>query len=147
MVFVKEEQFEIQLSDLKGAGFPAILECESRHWDEGGFSHRVCRITLRYGTEKIEASDRDYFEAFCRVREQLEIVGLIPMCYGASRNVFPSGMCRDMGGGLQAYRMKMGSRARREDLVSIFDSGADVDPVSVARQKEFFDEWLESPKT
>ena len=146
-MFTKEKQFEIQLSDLKGASFPATLDCEVKYWNEGGFSHRVCRITLRYGKEKIEASDRDFFEAFCRVREQLEIVGLIPMCYGASRNVFPSGMCRDMGNGLQAYRMKMGSGTVRGDLVSIFDSGADVDPVSVGQQKEFFAEWLESPKT
>ena len=145
-MFVKKEQFDIELSDLSGARFLATLDCEARYWDEGGFSHRVCRITMRYGNEKIEASDRDYFETFCRVRERLELVGLIPMCYGASRNVFPSAMGRDMADGLRAYRMRIGERSVSKDLVSIFDSGADIDPVSVSCQKEFFDKWLESLK-
>jgi hypothetical protein len=145
-MFVKEQHFEIELSDAKGKCLPATLDCEVRHWNEGGFSQRVCRITLRYEDEEIECRDRDFFEAFCRVREHLEKVGLYPLCYGASRNVFPSGMCRDMGNGLKAYRMKIGSRVGEGDLVSIFDSGSDVDPVSVESQREFFDRWLESSK-
>lgn len=80
------------------------------------------------------------------MREQLEKVELYPVCYGASRNVFPSGMCRDMGNGLRAYRMKIGSRVGRGDLVSIFDSGPDVEPTSVQSQREFFDTWLNSRK-
>jgi hypothetical protein len=135
-MFVKEQHFEIELSDGKGTSFPATLECEARHWNEGGFSHRVCRITLRYEAEEIDCSDRDFFEAFCRVREHLEKVGLYPLCYAGSQNVFPSGMCRD----------KIGSRVGEGDLVSIFDSGPDIEPASVKGQREFFDGWLESSK-
>lgn len=123
---------------------PATLNCEAKYWDEGAFSYRVCRIILRYDESEIEASDGDFFDAFCGVREQLEKVGLTPLCYGASRNVYPSGMCRDMGDGLQAYRMQMGQRVGKDALVSIFASGRDVDPVSVEVQKEFFNRWLGS---
>ena len=145
-VSVKERYFEIQLSNKAGTSIPARLNCEATHWNEGGFHHRVCRITLSYGDSEIECSDRDYFEAFCRVREQLERVDVTPLCYGASRNVFPSGMCRDMGDGLRAYRMQMGRKVGRGDMVSIFDSGPDIDPVSVEIQKEFFNKWLGSFK-
>src|SRR5690349_16451849 len=53
----------------------------------------LCHLTLRYRGREIEASARDYFEAFCQVREHLEAERLIPFCYGASLHVFPSGMC------------------------------------------------------
>jgi hypothetical protein len=145
-MFVKEQHFEIELSDGKGKSIPAALECEARHWNECGFSHRVCRITLRYEAEEIDCTDRDFFEAFCRVREHLEKVGLYPLCYAASQNVFPSGMCRDMGDGLRAYRLKIGSRVGEGDLVSIFDSGPEIEPASVKAQREFFESWLESSK-
>jgi hypothetical protein len=143
---VTESDFEIQLSDGAGMLIPATLNCVANDWNEGGFRHTVCRIILRFDESEIEASDRDFFEAFCRVREQLEKVGLHPLCYGAGRNVYPSGMCRDMSDGLKAYRMRMGRMAGMVDLVSIFDSGPDVDPASVKAQKEFFDRWLLIPK-
>jgi hypothetical protein len=141
---INESRFEIRLSDAAGILLPATLDCEARYWYEGGFSRRVCRITLRYEDTEIESSDEDFFEAFCKVREQLESIGLNPLCYGASRNVYPSGMCRDMADGLRAYRMKMGHRVEPKDIVSIFDSGPDVDPVSVKVQQEFFNRWLKS---
>jgi hypothetical protein len=53
-------------------------------------------------------------------------------------------MARDMGDGLKAYKMRMGEPARREDIVSIFADGADVEPASVAAQREFWEAWLES---
>jgi hypothetical protein len=42
--------------------------------------------------------------------------------------------------------MQMGRKVGREDMVSIFDSGPDIDPVSVEIQKEFFNKWLGSFK-
>ena len=104
----------------------------------------LCRVTLRYRGREIAASAQDYFEAFCRLREQLEAESLIPFCYGASLRVFPSGMCRDMSAGMTAYRLTRGQKPQRTDLVRIFDEGADVIPATVARQKEFFDDWLKS---
>ena len=103
-----------------------------------------CHVSFRYRGRAIEESASDYFEALCRVRLRLESEKLIPFCYGASLNVFPSGMARDMGAGLKAYRLTIGKHA--QELVGIFDEGADVIPATVARQKEYFDEWLKSPK-
>jgi hypothetical protein len=61
-------------------------------------------------------------------------------CYGASKNVDPSGMCRDMGAGLHAY--KMFDSDDDPNMVSIFDSGDDVRPSTVSEQREFFETWF-----
>lgn len=107
---------------------------------------RECRLVFKYRDKTIEEDASDYFKAFCRVRERLEEENLRPVCYGASLNVYPSGLCRDMGAGLKAYRMTVGKQARITDLVGIFESGPDVTPVSVTEQREFFESWLNSER-
>src|SRR5438309_272545 len=106
----------------------------------------VCLVTLQYRGRSLSASAEDFFEALAQARVQLESHHLIPFCYGASLNVFPSGMSRSMGSGLKAYRLTMGRQALMKDLVFIFDSGPDVIPASVARQKEYFNDWIASLK-
>jgi hypothetical protein len=103
-----------------------------------------CHITFRFRDRVIEASATDYFKAFSQIRLQLEPDGLIPFCYGASLDIFPSGMGRDMGSGLVAYRITIGRTP--DTLVRIFDTGPDVIPASVANQKQHFDDWLNSPR-
>jgi hypothetical protein len=103
-----------------------------------------CCIAFRFRGRVLEEDASDYFEALCRVRLRLEEEKLIPFCYGASLNVYPSGMARDMGAGMKAYRLTIGRQAK--DLVGTFDEGADVIPATVARQREYFDEWLASKK-
>jgi hypothetical protein len=106
-----------------------------------------CRIVFRYRDRTIEECATDYFKAFCQVRLRLEEEKLIPFCYGASLNVYPSGMCRDMSAGMKAYRMTIGKQVDpKKDLVSIFAEGPDVIPASVTLQKEHFDDWLRSKK-
>src|SRR5262249_20140780 len=90
----------------------------------------------------IGAQASDYFEALCQVRQELERERLIPFCYGASLNVYPSGMARDMGAGLKAYRLTMGKQARSQDLVDIFAEGPDRIPAPVSAQREFFEQWI-----
>ena len=135
---------EIELAEESGTRIPALLECEVKYWTDDDLSRRTCRISLEFGDSHLGATDRDFFEAFCRVREQLAKLGLIPLCYGASRNVFPSAVLRDMSDGLQAYRLQMAARINTDDFVDIFDYGADVDPVSVEIQKQFHDDWRQS---
>jgi hypothetical protein len=53
-------------------------------------------------------------------------------------------MARDMGAGLKAYRLTAGDAGRRPDLVSIFETGAGVDPATVEEQRAYFQEWLSS---
>jgi hypothetical protein len=104
----------------------------------------VCRLSLRFRDQTLCAEALDYFETFCKVRLELEKLGLIPFCYGASLNVYPSGMGRDMGSGLVAYKLTRGSRTSSQDLVQIFEQGPDVIPASVSLQKAFWLEWLAS---
>jgi hypothetical protein len=106
----------------------------------------VCHITFQYRGRSISVSAADFFDALSQILIQLEPERLMLFCYGASLNVFPSGMSRSMGAGLKAYRLIMGRQTRSQDLVFIFDSGPDVIPSSVARQREYFDDWIASLK-
>ena len=110
--------------------------------DRDDLSH----ITFKYRDRIIESNAADYFEAFCQIRLQLESERLIPFCYGASLNVFPSSMSRNMGPGLSAYRLTAARQALTKDLVNIFDSGPDVIPASVANQEQNFTDWIQSLK-
>src|SRR5262245_24713701 len=96
-----------------------------------------CLLTCRYRDKSISSEATDYFEALALIRRQLQSEGLIPYCYGASLNVFPSGMGRDMGQGLRVYKLTLGKHAKMTDLVDIFDEGADVAPADVDAQEEF----------
>ncbi len=136
-----EVQHEITIANASGAKGLGVVSGDSRHWLEGGFRRRECRLHLRYEGAELLGIGNDFFDAFCRIREQLAERGLVPMCYGASRRVYPSGMGRDMGGGLKAYKLEMGRPTRREDLVAIFDTGPDVEIATVADQKAFADAW------
>jgi len=106
----------------------------------------ACKLTCTYRGKTIEAEATDFFEALCRIRRQLEPEGIIPFCYGASLNVYPSGMARDMGRGLKAYRLTRGVNPRMTDLVEIFEAGPDVVPASVDAQEAFWREWLAAPR-
>jgi hypothetical protein len=90
------------------------------------------------------ASSSDYFEAFVEIRRKLSARKISPLCYASSRNVWPSGMARDMAQGLTAYKLIMGTHG--EELVNIFETGPDVDPVTPEEQKAFSQAWLKSLK-
>jgi hypothetical protein len=105
-----------------------------------------CRLRCQYRDKTVESAATDFFQALCGVRELLAQDGLIPFCYGASLNVFPSGMARDMGRGLKAYKLVEGRQARMDDLVGIFAEGPDVIPASVAAQEQFFQDWAATPR-
>lgn len=76
--------------------------------------------------EKLEARENDAFEALCVIRGRLEPLGWRVGVAGAQVNVWPSGMARDQGGGLSAYRI---TARGGEDVVDTF---APVDPATVA---------------
>src|SRR5262245_51300149 len=101
---MSERRFErtIRLSDAGGSTLPAALVCEARYWVEDGFSRRRCIIALRCDRCEVVGEGTDFFDALSRVREALAAHGLMALCYGASRNVYPSNMARDMGDGLKA---------------------------------------------
>ncbi|MCU0242227.1 MAG: hypothetical protein MUF51_07370 [Vicinamibacteria bacterium] len=135
-------------TDAQRTRHATILGPSGERWEGlfhlGHSSGGGCLLSLSYGNQRVNASARDYFEALCEIRKQIERLGHTIRCYGASRNVFPSGMARDMGQGLGAYKLQPGRSADAADLVSIFDDGPDVDPVSVEAQAVFYQSWLAS---
>ena len=115
---------------LVGRGRHEPAEIEVIEHDTG----RV-RLLLRAGLLTAEAESDDCFSALQDIRRVLEEDGLAAYCYGSSRNVFPSGMSRSMGGGRKAYRLSLGKQGRMADLVDIFTAGPDIELVSVEEEK------------
>ncbi|TGQ52458.1 hypothetical protein EN836_18640 [Mesorhizobium sp. M1C.F.Ca.ET.193.01.1.1] len=103
-----------------------------------------CGLTCKYRGKVIEAEEDDYFEALFRIRQQLEIDGLLPFCYGASGYVFPEGTVIEMSRGLIACKVKMGQPPQKTDLVNIFADGHDVAPTFPRMQQKCWDAWLAS---
>lgn len=100
---------------------------EGRYW--------IVEITSsEFGT--LRARESDAFKALCAVREQVEPLGWRVGVAGAQADVWPSGMGRDQGGGLTAYR----TPARQgEKIVGTFQP---VDPettTTVAEQRAHID--------
>lgn len=91
---------------------------------------RVSIVSPAFG--RFEASADDAFEALGLVREDLDARGWRVGVAGAQPNVWPSGMARDQGGGLTAYRMT------EDGVVCVVDTFMPVDPattVPVAEQR------------
>jgi hypothetical protein len=77
------------------------------------------RVTLDDGMA-FESQQNDLFECLADVRRRLEPEGVFLCCEGARRDVFPSGMARQMGGGRKAYRHSASGDSPRPQLVDIF---------------------------
>jgi hypothetical protein len=104
-------------------------------------------LKLNFGNTSIIRAASDYFEAMCEIRRELEKQSVVLECYGASKNVYPSGMSRSMGMAMKAYKMRIGEPARMSDLVDIFETGPDVEPATVDEQQRFFELWAAHFKT
>ena len=104
----------------------------------------MVKLTVQYNGKEITSTGSDYFSAMCSIRRVLEQEGGRLLCYGASKNVYPSGMSRSMGAARKAYKHTMGSQGKQSDLVCIFDAGPDMIPATVGEQEEFFQNWIKS---
>lgn len=113
-------------------------------WEEAPEDREMVKVSLQFDGREITSTEEDYFSALNSIRRVLEKENAFLHCYGASRNVYPSPMSRQMGGGIKAYKLQMGSQAKTSDLVSIFDTGSDVSPTTVDEQERFYKEWLAS---
>jgi hypothetical protein len=109
-------------------------------------SYRV-ELATRLGnyTCPYTATGPDMFEALIRLRRQLEPDGLMIAVQGARRDTFPSGMARDMGGGMQVYVMRAGQRARLEDLVETLEDAPAELLGTVDEQRAFAQAWRDDP--
>ena len=114
-------------------------------WEESPDNPDAVYLELHLPGRSLKAtSEEGFFDALTLIREEIEPEGQRLVCYGCSKEVFPSPMARSMGSGEKAYRLRIGCPAKREDLVSIFDSGSDVNPATFSEQEQFYHEWLKS---
>lgn len=91
--------------------------------------------------EPVEARANDAFEALCLVREELEPHGWRIGVAGAQADVWPSGMARDQGGGLRAYRM---TEERVSGIVETFEPANPATVTTVAEQRAEADRLYEA---
>ena len=87
------------------------------------------------------ATGPDAFEALVRLRRQLEPDGLMIVVQGSRRDTYPSGMARDMGGGMQVHILRPGVPGR-PDLVRTFDDAPPDQLATVDEQRAFNQAWL-----
>lgn len=136
---------------LLDGSFNVIFKMSDNNFFEGEFicetvSYSFCypssHLTLQLGEKTFQKSARDYFEALCKMREDLEQQQIYPCCYGACKNVYPIGLVRGMGNGLKAYNLEFGEQAKK--LVNIFAGNKDIEPVTVAEQKKFYEDYCNS---
>ncbi|MCP4098794.1 MAG: hypothetical protein GY880_25795 [Planctomycetaceae bacterium] len=92
--------------------------------------------------EVITAQAADCYAALQGIRRKTEGRGWSIHCLGARRNVWPSAMSRQMGGGEKAYQLNMGQQAT--EIVCIFDADSNPDGSSVAEQEAYSQNWLKS---
>lgn len=91
-------------------------------------------LEVGYANHRVRAEAADLFECLVQVREELEVDGLQICCQGARRNVYPSGMSRQMSGGRFAYLIRSAGPATLDDRVDIFDSARIDDVTTVGEQ-------------
>lgn len=136
MSSIKRSADEIKIS-LVGSDhrvFDAIFALQEQ---EGRY-----RISCIFDEHTLTATETDFFECLCSIRRQLETEGLRPLCYGAVRNAFPSGMARDMGRGLKVYLSALGVPGGQ--LVDTFGYADGLVLSSVDEQASFHQQWMKS---
>jgi hypothetical protein len=94
--------------------------------------------------ELVTGQAGDCFAALQSVRRKAEGRNWMICCKGARRNVWPSGMSRQMGGGIKAYVLEMGRQGRSDLLVEIFDEDTPESYSTVADQEAYAHAWFES---
>src|SRR5262245_49843115 len=108
---MEREIFHIHV-EVAGAWHPATAELLR--------ANRAALLRLEFLVRVFEDSGYDYFNALQKIRRRLEPEAIKVVCYGASRNVYPSAMSSQMSEGRMAYRTAMGQTACSEDLVDTF---------------------------
>ncbi|WP_405409272.1 hypothetical protein [Streptomyces decoyicus] len=80
------------------------------------FDGKGYTVRITGGAEASEHMSWNLFTALTQVRVDLEPEGLCPAVEGACRNVYPSRMALEMGGGRRAQRWEATGRPRTVDI-------------------------------
>ncbi len=117
-----------------------IIDCTARYTETSPW-----KMSINCGNNGVFQSEaEDLFEAFTNIRKQLRSKEIVLLCNGSRRNIYPSPMLRQSGGGKMAYLLRLGVPARKEDIVNIFDPVEISDISTIEKQNEFYDQWLNS---
>lgn len=114
-------------------------------WSNDPQNPEVGRVDLQFLDKQFTGYDVSFNYALNNIRREIEPQGILLRCYGSSRTVHASGMSSSMGRGGFAYRMDVNIPMDKR-LVSIFDSGSDVDPCTIEEQDQFFRQSLVNSK-
>lgn len=86
----------------------------------------------------------NFFDCLIDIRNSLAALNWIILCNGARKDVYPSGMRRQMNKGLMAYQLTFGQAVADSDLVDIFQECSEENITTPELQKVYFEEWFES---
>jgi len=101
----------------------------------------ACCMELQIdGVGKLSRKSTDYFEALSDIRRELEAKQMRLLCWGARKDVWPSGMQRDMGAGMTAYQL-LEDGTNNPDARSILEYAAPEAVGTVDEQKANAEEW------
>jgi hypothetical protein len=86
-----------------------------------------------------------YFDALIELRKEFEPLQIKVLCYGARKDVWASGMQRDMGAGLTAYLLSAKGEGRKPEQ-SIFDYAPPETIGTVDEQRKYHEDWLNTKR-
>lgn len=93
-------------------------------------------------TKTFETVNWNLFECLVDLRRELARFSYQPLCNGARKDIFLSGMCGDMGEGHLGYIIQLEERMDTNDLVHILDYAAPHLIASIEEQEAFIEDWL-----
>ena len=125
---------------------PCLIEDNIRDVSIELFEDELCKIAFDDGENVISSEAEHFWGALIKLRKILETQNIRLYCKGCARNVYPSPMILDMGDARVAYKMTLGKRVLKEDLVSIFDPCEPEEYATLEEQEEFFKTWIKGEK-
>ena len=129
--------FSIDIPVLRSGRPGTFIHVEGEQTRQG-----VCSLSVvDMGRHYICASS-NFFDALKAIRTILEAQGILVLCNGSRKDVWPSKTSREVDSGLVAYVCKPGEPATEQ--VGIFDSLADTCYGTVSEQEACARQWLES---
>ena len=110
------------------------------------FQENDDKIVMSYITndKMYESRGTNLFDTMKLLRRELENDNILLFCNGCAENVYPSGMMRDISSCELAYKMIIGKRAEKSDIVNIFEYDTSLKPTTVDSQDKFYNNWLKS---
>jgi hypothetical protein len=135
--FMSVEYANVYLLDINNT----ILESMLSIYEEYPEDIEQVFLEIHYSTKKIGKSADDFFSAMQAIRKELELEGILMLCNGAARNVYPSPMQRN---GRTAYILEQGCPAKLSNTVDIFEKSEELDFVNVEEQDRFYYYWIQS---